>query len=75
MKCVVCKHGETRNGFATVTLERGAATLVFKNVPAMICDNCGEEYIEESVTQTLLKHAEDAVHSGVQVDVRQYLAA
>ncbi len=75
MKCVICKQGETREGLATVTLERGATTLVFKNVPAMICDNCGEEYIAEDVTRTLLDRAEEAIRSGVQVDVRKYLAA
>lgn len=75
MKCVICKQGETRKGLATVTLERGATTLVFKNVPAMICDNCGEEYITEDVTRTLLDRAEEAIRSGVQVDVREYLAA
>lgn len=39
MKCVICKHGETRPGKTTVTLERGGATIVVKGVPAWICDN------------------------------------
>ncbi len=75
MKCLVCKHGETRPGPTTVTLERGATTVVFKGVPALICDNCGEEYLADDVTRTLLTRAEEAVQEGVQVDVRQYLAA
>ncbi|MBV8362877.1 MAG: YgiT-type zinc finger protein, partial [Deltaproteobacteria bacterium] len=36
MKCVVCKHGDTRPGSTTVTLERGGGTLVVKSVPARI---------------------------------------
>ncbi len=75
MKCVICKHGETQPGFATVTLERGPTTLVFKNVPALVCDNCGEEYIADKDTRALLSHGEEAIREGVQVDVRQYLAA
>ncbi|MGH7938508.1 MAG: type II toxin-antitoxin system MqsA family antitoxin, partial [Bryobacteraceae bacterium] len=43
MKCTICKKGETAPGTATVTLERGGLTLVVKDVPAQICDNCGEE--------------------------------
>ena len=45
MKCVICKNGETRDGAATVTLERGGATVVVKEVPAEVCGNCGEYYL------------------------------
>lgn len=75
MKCVVCKHGETRAGKATVTLERGNATLIVKDVPAEVCTNCGEEYVDEQITARLLKTAEEAVKAGVKVDVRDYVAA
>lgn len=75
MKCVVCKKGDTRPGTATVTLERDGATVVIKGVPARVCGTCGEEYVEEGVTARLLKTAEEAARSGVQVDVRTYEAA
>ncbi len=75
MKCVVCKHGETRDGKATITLERDSTTLVVKGVPANICDNCGEEYLSEEVTAQFLKSAEEAARAGVQVAVREYIAA
>ena len=75
MKCVICKQGDTAPGTATVTLERGTATVVFKAVPAMVCQNCGEEYLDERTTSALLHAAEAAIAQGVQVDVRQYVAA
>ena len=75
MKCVICKQGETQPGKATVTLERGGSVVVFKSVPAEICSNCGEEYVDESTTARLLSAAEDAMKTGVQVDVREYIAA
>lgn len=75
MRCVICKHGETQHGKATVTLERGGTTLVIKGVPAEVCMNCGEEYVSEEISALLLKTAEKAVKSGVQVDVREYAAA
>lgn len=75
MKCVICKQAEVRPGKATITLERGAATLVVKGVPARVCPNCGEEYVEDEVLKRLLKQAEEAARSGVQVDIREYLAA
>jgi len=75
MKCLICKNGETRPGKSTITLERGETTLVIKGVPAEICANCGEEYIGDDVTEQLLGTAEEAANKGVQVDVRQYVAA
>ncbi len=75
MKCVICKKGETRNGKVTVTLERGGSTIVFKRVPANICANCGEEFVDEKTTSGLLKSAEEAMKAGVQVDIREYMAA
>jgi YgiT-type zinc finger domain-containing protein len=75
LKCPVCKQGETREGTATVTLERDDVILVFKKVPAEVCEVCGEEYIDEQTTARLLAAAEEAVRAGVQVDIREYVAA
>ena len=47
MKCLICRNGNTKEDFTTVVLEQNETTLVFKRVPANICDNCGEEYENE----------------------------
>jgi len=75
MRCVICKQGEIRPGIATVMLERNGMILVVKSVPARVCENCGEEYVDEDITARLLREAEDAARSGVQVDIREYVAA
>lgn len=72
MKCVICKHGETRPGSATVTLERKGTTVVVKSVPAQVCENCGEQYLDESIVRALLRNAEEAAGDGIQVEVRAY---
>ena len=74
MKCIVCKQAETEPGTATVTLERRGATLVFKEVPAQVCLNCGEDYVDEAAAGALLQSAEEMVRSGTQVDIRSYAA-
>lgn len=74
MKCVICKQAETRPGKATVTLEREGVTLVVRGVPARVCPNCGEEYVDEKTTARLLRTAEEAARAGVQVDVREFVA-
>ncbi len=75
MKCVICKQGETQPGTATVTLQRASLTLVVKSVPARVCQNCGEEYVDEETTTQLLKTAEEVARAGAQVDIREYVAA
>ena len=74
MRCVVCKEGETNKDFTTVMLEREGTTLVFKDVPADICDNCGEEYITAKTNRELLKIANDAVKRGVSLEMLKYAA-
>jgi len=72
VKCVVCKHGDARSGTTTVTLTRNGTTLVVQGVPARVCSNCGEEYVDELTTARLLEVAEQAARSGVEVEVRDY---
>lgn len=75
MKCVICRKGTTRAGIATITLERDETILVFRKVPAEVCEACGEEYVSEQITASLLETANEAAESGVRVDVRDYVAA
>jgi len=74
MKCVICKHGETKNGTTTVTFERDGLTLVVKEVPARVCSTCGEEYVDDTVAREILGIAERMAKSGAQVDIRKYVA-
>ena len=72
MICAICKQAETEPGQTTVTLERGDLTLVMKAVPADVCPNCGEAYLDESVSLRLFETAETLRQSGAQVDVRPF---
>jgi len=75
MRCVVCKMADTQVGVATVTLERNGLTLVVKGVPAQVCSNCGEQYVDEQVASELLATANELAKSGAQVEIRQFVRA
>ena len=47
MRCPICHEGKTRLGRATLVLERDELTMVVRHVPAEVCENCGEEYVDE----------------------------
>ena len=78
MKCVVCKLGETKRGTTTLTLVRslqktGAeVTLVLKRVPAQVCANCGEAYVDEKTSVEAMRIAEQAVRGKAQVEIRDF---
>ena len=74
MKCVICKHGSTDVGMVSVTLTRGKTIVVFKDVPAQVCPNCGEYYLESDVSKKLMERASTAVDSGTEVEIVRYAA-
>ena len=75
MKCLVCKFGETEPGTITYNLNSDAMTLVVKNVPADVCDACGEGYLGREVSEELHAIVEGAKKSGVEFMVRKYVPA
>ncbi len=74
-RCVFCRGGRLAPGHTTMTLERDGATVVVKRVPALVCDACGEAYLEEEVVERLFHDADEAVARGAEVEVRRYVAA
>ena len=72
MICLICRQSELIVGVTTVIFERGEMRLLVKNVPARICARCGEAYVEEDVTVTLLRHAEETTKAGILEDAIVY---
>jgi YgiT-type zinc finger domain-containing protein len=52
------------SGCTTATLQRGECTVIVKEVPADVCEICGEYYLSEEVSAQLEKRADDAANGG-----------
>ena len=74
MNCVICKTGQTAPGTVTVTLQRGESVVVIKDVPAQVCADCGEYYLDEVVAERIYTLAEDAVARHAEVEILRYAA-
>jgi YgiT-type zinc finger domain-containing protein len=74
MRCTLCKLGETNPGMVTVTLERRGTTVIIKEVPGHVCENCGEYYIEEAVAERVFSMAEEAVRRNSEVEIIHFAA-
>ncbi len=71
MRCMICGQGDTQPGTATLVLEREGRTVIVKHVPARVCENCGEEYVDEAAAAAALDNAERAVRGGAGVVIRE----
>jgi YgiT-type zinc finger domain-containing protein len=74
MNCVICRNGTTHSGTVTVTLQRGDTTVILKQVPAEVCENCGEYYLASEITAQVLEKAESAVKRGAEVEILRFAA-
>jgi len=68
--CAVC-GGIIEKGKTTFTVDYGTGVVVVRNVPAMVCSQCGMEWIDDHhaekietiVNEAKLKHSEVEVMS------------
>jgi len=64
MICIICRQAEVIHALTSVILERGEIRLVTHHVPAHLCPNCGEVYVDEDVAAQLLQGAEQRSLAG-----------
>ncbi len=51
MICLVCKHRKMEQGTTILPIERDNEILLITNIPAQVCANCGEVYLEEETAK------------------------
>lgn len=51
MNCALCK-GSLKKGMVNHIIDLGDGIIIIKNVPANVCNQCGEYYVD---TQTAIK--------------------
>jgi YgiT-type zinc finger domain-containing protein len=63
-----------RTGFVTVTLHRDDTVVIIKQVPASVCENCSEYYLDEPTAERVYAQADDAVQRRAEVEILRYAA-
>lgn len=61
MKCLVCKHNRFKKGTTVLPIEHGKAILLINDIPARVCENRGETYIDEAIAQDVQDLANDTL--------------
>jgi YgiT-type zinc finger domain-containing protein len=66
--CPLC-GGSKEPGQATYTVDFGPSIVIVRNVPAMVCEQCGEEWIGAEAAHKLEQLTRDARQRGEQVAI------
>lgn len=74
MICNIYKTGETHPDTTAVTLQRDNSMIVIRDVPAEICDNCGEYYLREATASRVYADADATARRHVEVETQRYPA-
>jgi YgiT-type zinc finger domain-containing protein len=73
MRCYL-QAGETAPGRVIVTRQRGDTVVIIRDVPAAVCRNCGEYYLDEAVSNKSYRQGEEAVGRHAEVEILRYAA-
>ena len=65
MTCVICKNQKMKRGTTVLPIERGKAVLLVTDIPARICANCGEPYIDERTAKQVEALANEELNGRV----------
>jgi len=69
--CPFC-GGKTEQGTTTFTADLGFGVVVVRDVPALICAQCGEAWFEDGVAEKLEKVVHSAREHGSDVEVTRW---
>jgi len=75
MNCVICKTGTTVAGKTNTLFERSGSFVIVKDIPAQICKQCGEAYLDEKTTEKLYTTTNTILNSGAELEVIRLQAA
>lgn len=70
-QCPLC-GGEKETGTTTFTVDLGFGVVVVRDVPALVCSQCGEAWIEDKVAGRLEEVVEDARRRQAVVEVTRW---
>jgi len=75
MNCSICREGECKAGVTEELFNKKGKLIVLKNLPAMICENCGAKFFSEETSKLILKNLDEAAKSNAEFEIINAQAA
>ncbi|MFH1075563.1 MAG: type II toxin-antitoxin system MqsA family antitoxin [Pseudomonadota bacterium] len=73
MTCIMCK-GELTKGKVNFPVDRPPNFLLIKDVPAMVCEQCGEYFIDDGTAERIEEIVQRVKSSAVEIEVLRFAA-
>ncbi len=70
-QCPLCGGSKTLSS-TTFTADLGFGVVVVRHVPAQVCDQCGEEWLDDTTSASLESLVNDARAKRSMVEVTEY---
>ena len=71
MDCVIC-HAGLKKGYTNHVVNLDKQIIIIKNVPANICNQCGESFFDHQTALNLEKIIEEPKKSGAEITIINY---
>ncbi|WAM31947.1 type II toxin-antitoxin system MqsA family antitoxin [Caldicellulosiruptor naganoensis] len=71
MKCPLCRT-EMKEGKIKHIVDVGNQTVIIKNVPALVCGQCGEAYLDDETALKLEKIVEELLKTKTEIIIANY---
>ena len=75
MNCPLCKSTMIEGTSVLTFKMESTQILVIKNVPALICDQCGEEFVTSQTSKNVEIQVNKAVADGISMGFLSYTLA
>lgn len=73
MHCTICK-GEMKPQKINFPVDLENTFILVKEVPAIVCQQCGEYFLEDDIAKKIEEIAETAKSSNIEIEVLKFAA-
>jgi YgiT-type zinc finger domain-containing protein len=73
MVCTFCK-GSTKLQTINFPIDLESTFILVKEVPAIVCQQCGEYFLEDNIAERIEDIAETAKSSNIEIEVLKFAA-
>lgn len=69
MICSICHIGTCKEGITEELFNKNGRLIIMKDLPAMVCNNCGAKFFKEETSQIILDNLKKAENSNAELEV------
>lgn len=69
MTCSICNVGECKPGITEELFNKKGKLIILKNLPSMICENCGAKFFNEETSKLILDNLKEAEKSNAELEI------